>query len=45
VRFYERPWLWAGLLAASSLAVGLAAGLAQPSPSYRATADGNAFSH
>jgi hypothetical protein len=43
-RFYERPWLWAGLLVVTSAAVALAATLAPQGTSYRVNVDGNAFS-
>ena len=34
-KFYERPWLWVGLLAVTSVAVGLGAGLAPHDTTYR----------
>jgi hypothetical protein len=43
LKFYERPWLWAGVLVVTSLAVGLAAGLAPHDTTYQATVDGAKF--
>jgi hypothetical protein len=42
-KIWERPWLWLGLVAVTSISVGLAAGLSTTDTSYRATVDGSAF--
>jgi hypothetical protein len=42
-RFYEKPWLWAGLLVVTSAAVILAATLTPHDTSYRADVNGASF--
>lgn len=45
LRVWERPWLWAGLLAGTSLIVGLSAGLAPHGTTTSATLDASRFAH
>jgi hypothetical protein len=40
---WERPWLWVGLVAAASIAVGVTAATLSSEPSYNATIDARAF--
>jgi hypothetical protein len=42
-RLWERPWLWLGVVAVTTAAVGLAAGLGSTATQYRAHADADAF--
>jgi hypothetical protein len=43
-KFWERPWIWMGLLAVSAVSIGLAAGLATTDTTYKASVNGSAFS-
>ncbi|HUS63631.1 MAG TPA: tetratricopeptide repeat protein [Kofleriaceae bacterium] len=43
-KFYERPWLWAGLLAVTSVAVGVTAALVTREPTFQASLEGRRFS-
>ena len=43
LKFYERPWLWAGALVVTSLVVGLSAGLAPHDTTYQANLEGPRF--
>jgi hypothetical protein len=43
VPIWQRPWLWAGLVAGSSLIIGLSAGLAPHGTNYSATLDASRF--
>jgi tetratricopeptide (TPR) repeat protein len=45
LRVWQRPWLWAGLLAGTSLIVGLSAGLAPHGTTTSATLDASRFAH
>jgi hypothetical protein len=45
LRFYERPWLWAGIVSGGALIVGLAVGLAPHNTNYQVSVDGTRFSH
>jgi hypothetical protein len=42
--FWERPWLWAGLVAVASVVVGVTAATVSAEPSYSAKIDARAFS-
>jgi tetratricopeptide (TPR) repeat protein len=42
-KIWERPWLWLGLVAITTAGVAVGASLGSPSPSYKVSADGAAF--
>src|SRR5262249_50106773 len=42
-RFYERPWLWAAVLATTAAVVATAVAVSGSSPSYQLHVDGSAF--
>jgi hypothetical protein len=44
LRLWERPWLWAGLVAAAAVAVVATAATVSSDPTYSARIDGRAFS-